>query len=568
MAKDPTAFRERFKAYKDGKSVKEIYNAGLPRFRNGILPAYQKFVEEMGPILYKEAIAQGVDNPDVAYRNMLTQLAYESNYGTSSVARKQHNYGGVGWNGKTYTTYKSKEDFAKNYVKLMNSRYKNVIGADTLNSYAKGLKELGYYEDTLENYSRNLTNMKSFAKAMNDHFANNKTLYTSTSSSTPVYNTTIAEENAKMQFQPWSNYRGTDYPINNPAPASISSWNNPQSPAYTPVEYNARQSYLRLPDIKDVIEQSIMTPRFKNGKLPGFAGGTGGVQNNISEEYIPLASNTYQPMINDAKQQVAKFAIDDYAYRIQKQHPEVTKEQLYGAYNSTPYIGSDSRKGTTVGQYWHGEDDGYGRRVMIYPRSMKSDDPEFNLQDRIQSTVLHESNHLLRDAVLGGKYTDKEREYLETAYPGVPINEAAALNAQIREKLSNVYGKGAVGEKLDATLEKVRKDKGMQNEMMFHLNNLNGYGHADKVNGQWDSKTIDAMVNSLMNVASIQNKPSRGLFYAANGKSPIHIKPANRGKFTALKKRTGHSASWFKKNGTPAQKKMAVFALNARKWSH
>ena len=54
----------------------------------------------------------------------------------------------------------------------------------------------------------------------------------------------------------------------------------------------------------------------------------------------------------------------------------------------------------------------------------------------------------------------------------------------------------------------------------------------------------------------------------ANGKSPIHIKPANRGKFTALKKRTGHSASWFKKNGTPAQKKMATFALNARKWSH
>jgi len=53
-----------------------------------------------------------------------------------------------------------------------------------------------------------------------------------------------------------------------------------------------------------------------------------------------------------------------------------------------------------------------------------------------------------------------------------------------------------------------------------------------------------------------------------NGKLPIHIKPANRGKFTALKKRTGHSASWFKKNGTPEQKKMAVFALNAKKWKH
>lgn len=48
----------------------------------------------------------------------------------------------------------------------------------------------------------------------------------------------------------------------------------------------------------------------------------------------------------------------------------------------------------------------------------------------------------------------------------------------------------------------------------------------------------------------------------------IHIKKENRGKFTALKKRTGHSASWFKAHGTPAQKKMAVFALNARKWKH
>ena len=48
----------------------------------------------------------------------------------------------------------------------------------------------------------------------------------------------------------------------------------------------------------------------------------------------------------------------------------------------------------------------------------------------------------------------------------------------------------------------------------------------------------------------------------------IHIKPENRGKFTALKKRTGHSASWFKAHGTPAQKKMATFALNAKKWKH
>lgn len=54
--------------------------------------------------------------------------------------------------------------------------------------------------------------------------------------------------------------------------------------------------------------------------------------------------------------------------------------------------------------------------------------------------------------------------------------------------------------------------------------------------------------------------------YSRGGK--IHIKPSHRGKFTRLKERTGHSASWFKENGTPAQKKMATFALNARKWKH
>lgn len=54
--------------------------------------------------------------------------------------------------------------------------------------------------------------------------------------------------------------------------------------------------------------------------------------------------------------------------------------------------------------------------------------------------------------------------------------------------------------------------------------------------------------------------------FASGGK--IHIKPENRGKFTVLKERTGHSATWFKEHGTPAQKKMAVFALNSKHWNH
>lgn len=56
-----------------------------------------------------------------------------------------------------------------------------------------------------------------------------------------------------------------------------------------------------------------------------------------------------------------------------------------------------------------------------------------------------------------------------------------------------------------------------------------------------------------------------GMSQYKSGKD-IYIKPSHRGRFTALKKRTGHSASWFKAHGTPAQKKMATFELNSKKW--
>lgn len=38
MRKDPTAFKQRFEAYKNGKSVKEIYDAGLPKYEDGRKP--------------------------------------------------------------------------------------------------------------------------------------------------------------------------------------------------------------------------------------------------------------------------------------------------------------------------------------------------------------------------------------------------------------------------------------------------------------------------------------------------------------------------------------------------
>ena len=93
-------------------------------------------------------------------------------------------------------------------------------------------------------------------------------------------------------------------------------------------------------------------------------------------------------------------------------------------------------------------------------------------------------------------------------------------------------------------LEKEERRQGLNN-LSFILGMMNGG------NGSSFADTIGMLTGNI----------------AAEG-GKIHIKPENRGKFTALKKRTGHSATWFKEHGTPAQKKMATFALNARHWKH
>jgi hypothetical protein len=52
------------------------------------------------------------------------------------------------------------------------------------------------------------------------------------------------------------------------------------------------------------------------------------------------------------------------------------------------------------------------------------------------------------------------------------------------------------------------------------------------------------------------------------GKSGIHIKKKNKGKFNALKKRTGKSTEELTHSKNPLTRKRAIFAQNAKRWSH
>ena len=81
-----------------------------------------------------------------------------------------------------------------------------------------------------------------------------------------------------------------------------------------------------------------------------------------------------------------------------------------------------------------------------------------------------------------------------------------------------------------------------------------------------NSADFNQDLNLLQNYAAYGGLLDMNNQYSDGGK--IYIKPENRGKFISLKERTGKSATWFKEHGTPAQKKMATFALNSRHWSH
>lgn len=93
----------------------------------------------------------------------------------------------------------------------------------------------------------------------------------------------------------------------------------------------------------------------------------------------------------------------------------------------------------------------------------------------------------------------------------------------------------------------------------------------EHTNNKWDSLSMHerakyiklALDNGVSDLSMVRD--SFNLY--ANGGN-IHIKSENKGKFTELKERTGKSSTWYKENGTPTQKKMATFALNAAKWSH
>lgn len=155
-----------------GESYWDMIGKPLPKYEKG-KSQYQRFVETHRRGLYRWLKANNM--PTTALDNMIRQMAWESTYGTSNVARKNHNYSGYGYNGKTYTNFKTDEDYYRAYANLIN-KMGAINEADTA-KYARILKNKGYYGDTYEHYVNALKSMKQADKWIANEIKNNQQFY-------------------------------------------------------------------------------------------------------------------------------------------------------------------------------------------------------------------------------------------------------------------------------------------------------------------------------------------------------------------------------------------------------
>ena len=66
----------------------------------------------------------------------------------------------------------------------------------------------------------------------------------------------------------------------------------------------------------------------------------------------------------------------------------------------------------------------------------------------------------------------------------------------------------------------------------------------------------------------LDNIISESINLVLEGKSSIHIKKKNKGKFNATKKKTHKSTEELTHSKNPLTRKRAIFAQNAKKWNH
>lgn len=129
-------------------------------------------------------------------------------------------------------------------------------------------------------------------------------------------------------------------------------------------------------------------------------------------------------------------------------------------------------------------------------------------------------------------------------------------------------------------LKENRLEDGIESQMNYYINEyLPSREESFKIENL-NSKDINDAVEYLFKMQGTKFDPKqtttmkkRAEFFKNSkfengGKMSIHIKPENRGKFNATKKRTGKTTEELTHSKNPLTRKRAIFSQNAKKWKH
>lgn len=312
----------------------------------------------------------------------------------------------------------------------------------------------------------------------------------------------------------------------------------------------------------------------------------------LAEAFVRQGDNLHTMTPKDIKNFFYKKPVIDYVVRGGK-HPELA--YMTGNYSGNSIIsnGVYSHEGDVVDAFF-----GKQRAKDEYVKELSINDLSPQMQNYINKNYRRKRNNIrvydLGDVEDGAVYNghDSYGLYKDIELPGQEDVKKLGIRPDVERKyvldpggyhhVKNIDDKhfnediwkfnyrdyiNQHGSQMRNASPKTKKQEKLENRLkVLGLKFIDSMG--TPVVHTWSTKdhplyyrTSDGVLDYYKLGGSLNNRPS--LKHGG-----IYIKPSHRGRFTALKERTGHSATWFKENGTPAQKKMATFALNAAKWKH
>lgn len=449
------------------------------------------FKERFTSLLKNEVAKRKLHISNTAIQNMAAQLALESNYGSSRIAKTNHNYGGIGGYGH-YKNFNSDEDFVKYYVGLMSSRYKSALAANTTEGYATALKNKGYYEAPLEDYTKGL---KSILGSKDRNYTPNTSTLIPTS---PKYSSLNMQEdnNSPTALQNFiDNYKG----INLNLEELLEATNNPSENTPAPQESSLLPTgvpinNIVIPQVQSNNMTNIDMSQYQNNYINSILSD---YDNYLNPKNVDTEDNIFAtggPMDEDSQaviqdnldsyQNTRNFYNEDYQYRIQKHHPKVTQNDVMNTFDNTKLA------------YWELPENIAGE----YKRTSNT----IAINDHYEPPFTHEFSHALniklapKMSPIGGK---TDANILQKAYP----------------KLNNLLNNNEVYQERRAVNTELRKhfyDKSSgktKQDLDTYINNLgiedinNGFNEigTDYTKGLniTNEEQLKAIKNAMLNVA-------------------------------------------------------------------